>query len=1074
MKKISRILLKLSFVFSVLVPFFYIGVEKANSYRCPSGYYCSQYGGITDGVWNKKRGYCSSAYTTYNCSGTDSACNGGYDTYASYSDCINNVVYGFAGCCNYGSPPCNDCNPPACPAGTTTTNTGYYHSQTSCDRGSGCNPRYNTRNCYCLTCTPPNCGPTYSDTNIGFGSLNLSCFNGCAYQYRTCYCNQCTPPNCPSDLSNSNLGFGVSTVTTNCTNACGVGNTRSCFCRDCNLNVPNGTTLTNTGRQSTDPSLQTTSCSRGQGCALKTGSLYCTRCNPPACGPTYQTSNQGYGSITFSCNNAIRSCGIESRTCYCNECTPPACGPTYAETNYGYGSVRLSCTNDCSVTSSRTCYVDRCSNCTPPSCPSPLSATSPGDPNMILSNFTSCTRTTPCGGPPNYRSCYEPISPQPTTSLQIHPDGENIYGFSSSTHSGNRTPLYNLNDPIRMTATYTDVNGATDIEAVSVWFRENTITGEVATPLWIDTAANPSQPPQAPAANSWGFMMRWESSAWRPYVPSYAGGTAKWVRAVFSNNSFVISGPGGLQMVRVTIGHNLQANITRSGNNVVMPFQLSFNFASGYENVAQVTYNTFLMGNDIFSFTPYDNYTAYPEINSKIGDYWSPGQLRYRTTPTVAQLYARQWSTTGYSWTIDKGDPEVGTLNMTVIGDTNLRLSWAVADTKEIYAIVGNIYASITMPPNPPAITITGTGLEINSPFNLITDDTHLGKLNTGYAFRKLNIGGTTYSGSVDIDIGENKEGSLIVYLTVFDKAGNMHIRSFTFSLGDWIITHGGFAYSSNGRDYEMKAIASPEAWNAVPVLAGMSPSHADVSTELFGDNVGGTNPSALNTSVLLKSFHMRPFSMNTNIKSLYEELRKAYNDREIEGKVDMTKALPQVTSLNGSLRSIGGCNLSSKVCILKHSGDFQVGNISNFVCDGWGVFFVDGDLTIHKEIRTANSNKDACIFVVSGNVNIKEGEKASTPGQLQYDQVRAYILADGHITIDPELGLSPKYDGLFVEGGLHSLGGLQMNRSLKLVDRNIYPALVVKYHSKYSVLSNLVFGSQVDILKTELGFKPY
>jgi len=120
------------------------------------------------------------------------------------------------------------------------------------------------------------------------------------------------------------------------------------------------------------------------------------------------------------------------------------------------------------------------------------------------------------------------------------------------------------------------------------------------------------------------------------------------------------------------------------------------------------------------------------------------------------------------------------------------------------------------------------------------------------------------------------------------------------------------------------------------------------------------------------------------------------------------------------------------------------------------------------------NERKDACIFVVSGEVMIEDGYPASSAGQIQYDEINAYIVSDGSITIEAQTDLSSKYDGVFVEGGLQTLGELNMNRSLKLVDRNVYPALAVINHPKYSVLSNIVFGSQVDILKTELGFKPY
>jgi len=1084
-------------VFFLVGAFFFLFTQREDiyGYSCRSGYYCSSDGGVTD-QWRFIRistttgvRICSNTRENYGCSGTDSNCSGGLTVYASESDCIAETNPLFAGCCNRNPPPtqCNDCSP-SCPAGTATSpNTGFPVTA-SCSRGDNCNPSHNYLTCYYQSqfyCSSASTSQRFlksgqsstvtSVSNTPVNSFHYIFLNRdnanrivCSTTFIAGWAtNQGTCPSGSFQLLRTNTYATTRTSETTTFPA------DTIFVNDANwggqrvrrLEIQALYSLNNRPLSHSQPS-----------CTFQQD--HCTPLcnpNPTGCiGPTYTTNPTLNGIQVYTCSNTPSQCGTESSTCYCTNPCVPSCTPTYSDTNYGFGSVTLSCNNVCGVTGTRTCYVDRCLNCTAPSCPTPLTATSPGNPNMILSNFTSCTRTSPCGGPPNYRSCYEQISPQPTTSLQIHPDSENIYGFSSSTHSGTRRADYNLNDPIRMTATYTDLNGATDIEAISVWFRENTLTGEVASPLWIDTAINPSQPPKAPSANSWGFMMRWEGSSWRPYVPSYSGATARWVRAQLTMNSFVIFGPGELQMVRVTIGHNLQSGITRSGNIVVMPFQLSFNFSSGYENVAQVTYNTFLMGNDVFSFTPHDNYTGFPEINSRIGDYWSAGQLRYRTSPAAAQLYARQWATTGLPWTIDKGVPDVGSLTMTVIGDTNLRLNWTVADTKEIHAIVGNIYASITMPPNPPPITITGTGLEIISPFNLITNSSDLGKLNRGYAFRRLNVGGTTYSGSVDINIGANREGSLIVYLTVFDKAGNMGMRSLSFSLGDWIITHGGLAYSSNGRDYEMKVLGSSTAWSAVPLLTGMSPLHADVSTEVFGDNVGGTAPSALNTSPLLKSFHMRPFNMNTNINSLYTELSKAYNDREIEGKANLTEDLPLITNLNGNLRGTRSCTASSSVCILKHIGNFEVGNVSNFVCNGWGVFFIDGDLTIHREIRTSNVNKDACIFVVSGNVNIKEGAKASSSSQLQYDQIRAYILADGNITIDPEIGLFPKYDGLFVEGGLHSLGGLQMNRSLKLVDRNVYPALVVKYHSKYSVLSNIVFGSQIDILKTELGFKPY
>jgi hypothetical protein len=93
----------------------------------------------------------------------------------------------------------------------------------------------------------------------------------------------------------------------------------------------------------------------------------------------------------------------------------------------------------------------------------------------------------------------------------------------------------------------------------------------------------------------------------------------------------------------------------------------------------------------------------------------------------------------------------------------------------------------------------------------------------------------------------------------------------------------------------------------------------------------------------------------------------------------------------------------------------------------------------------------------------------------MEYDEVNAYILADGGINIEKE-SVSPVFDGLYVNGGLHTLKseGLEVNRNLKLEDRLKYPVLIVDHHSKYGVLARTLFGGSLLIQKTEVGVKPY
>lgn len=981
------------------------------------------------------------------------------------------------------APSCNDCTPPACPAGSAETpSTGdAYKFTTTCSRGSGCDPANNTRTCYwqrqnlcsSATGTPTYLKPGQSSTVTSTANTSVNTFFYAFYNRDN--------PSLTNIVCSATPIAGWATTQGNCapgtyqlmrTNTYTTARTsetisfpaNSIFVNDTNYG---GTLAKNLqvnayyiidGRPISFPNI---SCVFNQ--------ILCSPlCTPASCAPAYETVNQGYGSTVFSCSNPQSECGTESRTCFCRACTPPTCEPQFSSVNYGYGSTVLSCTNNCGVSGSRTCYIDRCNNCTLPDCPSPLTPVpTTTNPNMELSVFRQCTKNPPCGGSSRVGSCFEQVSPQPTTSLQVFPDTTNSYGFLSNNQTGIRMPNYNLNDPLHMTATYTDVNGASDIEAVSVWFRDSTQTGEVASPLWIDS----TEPPRAQSSSSWGFMMRYEGSSWVPYIPSYpAIGTPYWVRAVSSSGGFDIAGPGGVRMVRVTLGNRNLAGITRSGNNVVLPFQLSFTYTGGSESVAQTNYNVYLMGNDVFSFTPNDNYTSSPEINSKIGTYWQPGQLRYRTSPTPAQTYARQWVQRG-TWTIDKQNPESNPLSVTIVDDTVLELAWNITDDKGIYAVVGNIYASMSMTsPSPINISnVTGGTLDVAGTYPLEQPpSTGIGHLNNNYAFRKLSVGSNTYSDRVRIDIGNNNGGSLIIYLTVFDMAGNITSPTLTYSLGDWIVTYGGFTYSSGGMDYEIKNIEG-DPWNAVDVLTNLDPSYADVTTELFGDRVASVAPSALSKSSLVGSYHVRPFVANGDISNWYVELIKAYRGRLIADKVDMLS----ISSITGNLTSSGGCNTSASVCI-SQSDNFTVGSPTQpFTCNTKGVFFVNGDLTIENEILNSNINSDACIFVVNGNVQINEGAQRSSTTQIQYDRINAYIIANGTLTIAPELG-DRKYDGIFIGGGFYANGGLNMNRSLKLVDRNIYPALVTSYHSKYAILSNLVFGSQIDMVKTEVGYKPY
>ena len=774
------------------------------------------------------------------------------------------------------------------------------------------------------------------------------------------------------------------------------------------------------------------------GCCNEITCILCTPGAAPSCpdGTTESNTGDDWGSTKTCCDNSSGCPDPETcntRDCDCIICTPPACSTGgYADTNQGYGSnTLLNCRNGtsstpdrttkCSLTP-RTCY---CYACVPPLCPSPLvpdpTTVSP-DPNMILDNFTSCTND--CSNT-QYRDCYETPSPQPVETLVIRPDVANDYGFSSDTHTGIpqlTTNTANLNDPINMTAKYTDTNGASDIEALGVWFREDASTGEVQSPIWMSTTAVPD----APSNGSWGFMMVRESGTWVPYVPSWAPATPVWTRATYTNSGgvirFFISGPSRGNMVAVTI----TAPITSSGDTVTMPFSLKFSGTNIVEPASQTTYKILLMGLDVFSFTPYDNY---PGVS--MDGFWSANKLRYRSTPPEAQTYARDWFFTDRRWTIDKIAPEIQFINDTpsVMGNT-LKIEWSATDDKSLYAIVGNIFMSspdgnpisildFDGSPNP---VILRPNLELNEEFvPTYTEGTTIlpGNLDTGWDFKvEPNIGGTTHTGSLILNIGEQREGVIVFYLTAFDDAGNIDMpdNGYTFNLNDWIVTDGGVLYSEGGTGFETRddLIEDPTfSWTGIlpPYISSANDSLtyplADLSSELLSDGLGNV-PLPLKKSNITGSYSIGGYKIS-KVTSYYDTLLKAFerNKVSIEGLKD--KIILGDVTLNSQLTDSNYCgNINSfPYCSLKIGGNLTInGNGNLFRCASRAVLFVEGNLTIIPPIINTVpqpiSESLGCIFVVKGNVSITEGGDADTSG-FAYDVINGYIFADGSINVEHE-----------------------------------------------------------------------
>jgi hypothetical protein len=653
------------------------------------------------------------------------------------------------------------------------------------------------------------------------------------------------------------------------------------------------------------------------------------------------------------------------------------------------------------------------------------------------------------------------------------------------THSG--IPLGgmtgNLNDPINMRAVYTDANGASDIEGIFVWFRDSATTGEAGTPLYLSTTATP----QAPSNASWGFMMRRTGpTTWVPYVPSYAVNPAVWVRTIpNASGEFFIASTSGQNMVGVT----MSSPITSSGNNVTMNFRLRF---SGTDiinpSVSQITYRVLLMGLDTFSFTPNDNYESVAAIRDRIDSYWAPNQLRYRTTPTPAQLYARAWvnpnnpaTGTNATWTIDKVPPTISFTGGTpTASGNNVNISWSASDIKNLYAIVGNIYTTagadardITLSTSTPGVI-----LKTPNPFTPTAENNaNTGRIEGDWSFRVApNMNTTSNAGLISINVGANRTGTLTIYITAFDDAGNMATAIGSYNLNDWFVTDGGLGYSAEGTSFVAKPTTTSWSGKLPPFpVSGWTESltntKADLSSEMWAERI-----TQLDNNDFVDSYALNGhggYSVTNNYQTLWEAFQE--NKATIPSLDENPMSISVITA---QAHTGVYCANNREYCVLEFPGSLEIRE--RFRCNDKTLIFVNGTLTINPPLWNLNpndnraSNENGCVYVVRGNLIIKEG-RAVSGASMVYDVNHGYFIVDGTVLVEHEVSKPSTaiFDGVYINGGIHAGGGVTIKRYLRLIDRLSYPVLAIDHHPKYGVLGGVFFGNNFSLQKVEPGFKP-
>jgi len=890
-----------------------------------------------------------------------------------------------------------------------------------------------------------------------------------------------------------------------CSGSCSIGTTYPDCCRN-------------------NPNQQTCVCANGSWQCVECASTSCSGIpnkgdplNPPTC--TYNDCGapgcyRNGISYTYKCGTICydSTCGAEA----CRGGSGPYCGDGTIDSG-----------EECEGSGSCTCdgcggdYEDQpgtCSSCKccvrcSPSCPNPLVSSAPVNPPHSVSeyffdNITSCEDRSTCENPETrYADCYEILSNQPTVSLNIHPESvPTTLSFTSGTHTGSGTykeretvlddtvndfmPYSNIRyqneeDLFYFEATFQDTDNP--IESAYIWFSKSAIKPVTPKTIDLDNSVTPNKY-GAKSNSEFGFLLyhNLNTDSWIPYVPAISGSgdgvTDVWksaqsysnIEIVDGKTIFTIPASNGKKTAKVLL---YSITSTNSGKKIVVKFSISFK-SNGEVLLPKLPdegkYNIWMMGNDTFGFTPYDNYENYSDIvKNAIKNRWITNE-RIR--------YYDQWVDSGKDWNLNFDIPGV---NFTVTPSdsvrTGLDIRWEfIGDTdlsdNEFSDLVINLYKTEGLNIPGDGITLSninnGEGkVDKNSPFQPKVDGEHtdiIGSLNEEVNHYLLKIHGGSGNGSAILNFGDVGQGKIYFYITVFDKGGNVGTLERSFNLSDWIITHGGLLYSKN-INVDINQNDKPDGWDDKSLLKNINYNHADISTELIGIGSLGIPTSPVKSGITV-SYMLRPYKVD-DPKNGYYQTYKGYFDRR-KTYIPNLKDLGDFEILQGDLSTLGSGVGQNEIASVEVDGDLFVNK--NFNCNRRGVFFVKGNLTIDGKISNGNVQKDACIFVVEGNVAIDNGEKVSG-STMEYDDINAYILADGKIEILQEGGRSSIYDGIYIDGGMHSLSeeGVVIKRSLKLADRLRYPVLVVKQNSKYGVLSRSLFGSSIILQSIEVGVRP-
>lgn len=640
-------------------------------------------------------------------------------------------------------------------------------------------------------------------------------------------------------------------------------------------------------------------------------------------------------------------------------------------------------------------------------------------------------------------------------------DTDTVMHYWSDTHSGREISDYGLNNPVGLHAEYSDSDGQEDIVALYVWWSPEDNKTALTLPNKLDTTG--TLPAETDSEDNWGFLVTRTdyNGTWdRVYVPN--GSNGEWVDVGSVDDPIEIRGSNGNVMVELS-GINVRS-VAADPDEIHLDLLMTFPTGSGNDIVATDDYNLYALANDYVGFTAFE---TNGDIKDSDNSYWEDSNEDWALdmeAPTI---------------NLDTTDATEGYLDLSMNITDDLGLAYVRVDACETGMItsLSPIYTTNDNPNNYNLLDCNDTNFMADVD---ITQDANLREDNP----TELPNDSTTLNETLEIYLNTNDEGAITFWVTAIDKAGNLRQETTTYRLGQWVmvengLTYGGQGVSSSTRDLDNNAWDdfAPQAESEIRTGEGFEEEYADLTDQaLLGGNLSPASFLGFLEKVNQNNSFKASNFKGPLVESPYNSLITAYQAKKsfpVYGSLFIEETSTTLLGSGQDLTDIcSGFDPATKYCIVLNDNPINIE--SDFTCNGRALIVSSQDINISPDF-TNSLNSDACILLAGGDINISQGDnKSGAP--VNYDILRAFLVAEGNINIASDNG----DNGLFVQGGIVAFGNQTDNpailnsREILWDKRTIYPVIAVNNVAKYGILSRTLFGSQINIYKSEIGFKPY